>query len=190
MCMSDCTHSIVSRCALSSLSPSISVSSLLFRFYLLLASTLHPALIYILSSTSCVSSAFFILGGGGERLSHSICDMSRNCCVCANVSEPWLDTNTAGHYGMSRVFTVLGRIKLHCKIAFCPLAITDSHSLRQSGLMHVTRHLFQSQTWLCGPVSPLRPSYPVSPVFPRGPCVPPRPHSTHTHTHMVLITKT
>lgn len=181
--MSDCAHSIVSRCALSPLSPSISVSSLLFHFYLLLASTLHPALVYILSSISCVSSAFFILGGWrGMRLSHSISDMSRNCCVCVNVSEPWLDTNTAGHYGMSRVFTVLGRIKLHCKIAFCPLAITDSHSLRQFGLMRMTRHLFQSQMWLRGPFSPLRPSYPVSPVFPRGPCVPPRPHSKHTHT--------
>lgn len=121
-------------------------------FYLAPCSCLHP-LIHIL----CVISFFYFGGVLEMRLLHSICDMSRNCCVCANVSEPWLDTNTAGNYGMSRVFTVLGQIKLHCKIAFCPLAITDFHSLRQSGLMHVTRHMHQSQTWLNGPVSPLRP---------------------------------
>lgn len=72
----------------------------------------------------------------------------------------------------------------------------NTHFLNQTVLMFIACHLFQHlmsrrcqshrdtpTSWLRGAVSPSQPSYSVSPGLPRGPCVPPRPRSRHTHTH-------
>lgn len=176
MCMSDCAHSIVSRCVRSPLQP--------FHFCLFLSPCafisrwpppLHPALIWaFLSFTSCVSSALY--WQEAERPPVTLPSVTRTEIV---VFVPFVQT-TPHRLGMWRV---VSRPRLGYK-NWNFLEIEKNHKTCESKKHHnlmcltIVCHLLL----LAGVFSPSSPSYTVSPVFPRGPCVPPRPHSTHTHT--------
>lgn len=160
-----CTHSIVSRCVLSPLSP------FLFCFHLPPASTsLRTLLNILLSSTSCVSSA---LGTNRVCLSHYINDMVRNSFVCLDSAKLTLDPKIADHCGLLGVVIGLAEMKFHCKTAYSYLSQSICPNVYDMSPI----------SWPRGPLSPSQPSYPFYPVLPRGPCGPPRPHSRHRHTH-------
>lgn len=181
MCMSDCTHSIVSRCVRSPLQPfHFCLFSSPCAFISRWPPPLHPALVLVLLSyTSWVSSALY--WHETERLPVALPSVTSTKRV---VFVPFAQT-TPGRLEIWRVFC---RPRLHCKNwnFFEMKIMKPSQTPCKLLCLTFVCHL------LAGVFSPPSPSFTVYPVFPRGPCVPPRPQIRHTHkyTHMVLITQT
>lgn len=183
MCMSDCTHSIVSRCVRSPLQPfHFCLFPSLCAFISRWPPPLHPALVWVfLSYTSCVPSAL-LARGGAPSCRTPICLLPPAEIV---VFVPFCTSNSRKTWyveGCLQASAGLQKLKLSWNEKRHETGNETPHKLVRWTFVTCSATFF----------SPPSPWLTVPPVFPRGPCVPPRPHIRHTHkyTHMVLITQT
>lgn len=145
VCMSDCTHSIVSRCVRSPLQPYhfcpfLSLCSSIPRW----PPPLHPALMWIfLSDTSCVSSR-----SRPSCCRTPICNTTGNSCVCAFAA------NNSGSAG-----DVEGCLQASAAQQEPKASFKWKHPKTRQDLMSFVCHLLQLACFFTTPPF-------VSPVFP------------------------